>query len=102
MPPRFGVSSALAGGASASAAKSPAASDGRYANPTVLSLPTRLSQTRLKSVLAQSVGRRVLLHLAAGDPMAGPQLAQFRAGDPAFRDGDRAARVEDAARRRVD
>src|SRR5580704_1515788 len=41
-------------------------------------------------------------HLAASDPMARPQLAQFGAILLAPLDCDRAARVEDAARGRID
>jgi hypothetical protein len=42
-----------------------------------------------------------LLYLAAGDPVARPQLAQFGAILLALLDRDRAARVEDAARGRA-
>src|SRR6266536_2887967 len=101
MPPRFGVSSAPAGSASASAAKSATAiaSDGRYEIATPLSpLMRALPPVRLqpdRHLIA-------LLHLTAGDPMAWAQFAQLRADALAFRDRERAARMEDAAGRRVD
>src|SRR6266851_6602445 len=93
MPPRFGVSSALAGGVSASAAKSAtaAASDGRYviATPRLpcrsAPCPRRVRNLSDVTSISRPPGARTKAeYVARAAPLVAPDLC-FRGGPPPFR-----------------
>src|SRR5262245_64997558 len=114
IPPRFGVSAA-AGAATVATQKTaprPAA-----ANPDFLiipSLPLVVGMDRWRHPLPHlpakhagtqrrnAAARRKLAHLAAGHPVAGAHLPEFRTDPTAALDRNRATRMEHAARRRIE
>src|SRR5262244_780329 len=115
VPPRFGVSAAAAGAATAATQKTaprPAA-----ANPDFLimtfppsgcwggSVASSSTAFPAEATVAQrrnAAPRRKLTHLAAGHPVAGAHLPQLRTHPAAALDRNRATRMEHAARRRMD
>src|SRR5262245_56956782 len=114
IPPRFGVSAAAGAAtvATQKAAPRPAA-----ANPDFLIipfLPLVVGMDRWRHPLPlfpekragiqrrNAAALRELAHLAAGHPVAGAHLPEFRTDPTAALDRDRATRMEHAARRRID